>query len=254
MNVIEATSGNTAIGLAMVCSVLGYPCNLVMPKNISKERIQICKAYGAGILLVNGNMDNAIAYVERIMRNKEYSYNFYNPNQFYNSNNWKAHYNSTGPEITLQLGKIFHWAEYNYNMNPTHFISAIGTTGTIMGCSMWFKDNYFSQQHFLNDIYRTKIIAVSPSKDSKIQGLKNLQFSRIPKIYNSRLIDKTITVKDEDAFKMTKQLAKKEGLFCGVSSGAAMDIAIKVAKQLDSGIIAVILPDNGYRYLSEKVF
>lgn len=252
MEVIEASSGNTAIGLAMVCAALGYKCHLVMPSSVSKERSQICHAYGAQITLVDGNMDDAIAHAERI--SKTYSI-FYNPNQFDNTANWKAHYEHTAPEICKQLMSLLPWCGV-LPPNPTHFIACCGTTGTIHGCARYFKERYVEINTYLrhDESIKTHVHAVFPKPQSKIQGLKNLQFSRIPGIYAPRLIDESVQADDKEAFDMTKRLAKEEGLFCGISSGAAMAEALKLARTLEYGFIVVILPDNGYRYLSEKVF
>ncbi len=252
MRVIEATSGNTAIGLAMVCAALGYKCTLFMPDSVSNERVQICRAYGADVVLIEGNIDDAIDSVNLIYNHSVNKNYFYNPNQFDNDDNWRAHYKTTALEICNQLRVYRNYIGLG-NPNPTHFVAACGTTGTMRGCALGFKRNYEQSSRF-NRIDNTKIIAVFPEKDSKIQGLKNLQFSKVPGIYKECLIDESVFVNDKDAFKMTRRLAKEEGLFCGVSSGAAMAAAVKLAKTLDSGFIVVILPDNGYRYLSEDVF
>lgn len=242
MEIVEATSGNTGISFAMVCSVYGYNCTLVMPKKVSMERIKKCRAYGANIVTVDGNIDTAIDFVEIMKRDTKSKEIYYNPNQYDNIDNIDAHYYSTGYEISNQLYKKYKI------IHPSHFVSSMGTTGTIMGCSKWFKkrDGYLSS---------AKIIGVSPQEHSKIHGLKNLKFARVPKIYYPDLIDETITIKDIDAIKMTKRLAQKEGLFCGVSSGAAVHVAIEIAKELDKNAnIVVILPDSGDKYLSERLF
>jgi cysteinyl-tRNA synthetase len=258
MEIIEATSGNTAIGIAMVCAALGRRCTLVMPNSVSKERAQICRAYGANLIKIKGNMDRAIAYVEEMLetyRERGKGHLLYNLNQFDNPMNWRTHFHNTAPEICEQLMKQLYWTGY-YSPNPTHFVAACGTTGTIVGCSKKFRDYYLriKSSPYPEEI-RTYVHAVFPKKDSKIQGLKNLQFSRMPKIYAPRLIHGYSYANDAEAFAMTKRLAREEGLFCGISSGAAMAEAVKLAKTVKSGsFIVVILPDNGYRYLSEKVF
>jgi len=251
MEVLEATSGNTGIGLAMVCAALKYKCTLVMPKAVSEERKKILRAYGARLIEVDGATDLAITTVAEMMKTHGWVHH-YNPNQFDNPDNWKTHYMETAPEIAKQLGEICYWTGHSPYMNPTHFVSAYGTTGTIRGCSAWFKFTYRTVLHI--ERYRTKIIAVSPQKNSKIQGLKNLQFQIVPKIHNPRYINETLFATDKEAFEMTRKLAKVEGIFCGMSSGAAMSQAIKVAKELKSGTIVVILADRGDRYLSTGVF
>lgn len=244
MTILEATSGNTGIGLALVANVKGYNCNLVMPQSVSSERIKILQALGANIILTDGNTDSAIDFVHFLMKQKHQKRYYYNPNQFDNDDNWKTHLWNTAPEISHQL----HFS-FDKVLPPNFIISAIGTTGTIRGISTYFK---IKCKDFPVE---TKAIAISPQRDSKIQGLKNLQFQRVLKIYKKRLIDETITVRDTDAFEMTRRLAREEGLFCGMSSGAAMCGAIEVAASLTKPAnIMVILPDRGDRYLSTGVF
>ena len=251
--VIEATSGNTGIGLAMVCAALKYRCILVMPENVSEERVKICNAFGAKTIAVKGNTDAAISHVKSFMVFD----NYYNPNQFDNPDNWKTHFLHTGREITYQLQELLPWTGYA-QPNPTVFVASCGTTGTLMGCKAWFDynkkitENYYPQEYY--EALDTKTVAVFPKKHSNIQGLKNLRFNRKPKIYNKKLIDKRVIANDGDAFNMMHRLAKEEGIFCGISSGAAMHTAIKEAEKMKEGCIVVILPDNGYRYLSEGVF
>lgn len=262
MEIIEATSGNTGISLAMVAAALGYKCTIVMPKSVSVERSQIISAYGASLVLVDGKTDDAIEFVEDMIKRDKSTLQernthgyWYNPNQFDNDDNWLAHFFTTAPEIAKQIGKLTYWTGHNIYCNPTHFISAYGTTGTIRGCSAWFKNNYIDTLEC--ERIRTKVIGVSPKKNSKIQGLKNLQFQRVPKIHDPRYIDETIYAIDKEAFEMTRRLAREEGIFCGISSGAAMSVAIKIAKEMNPDTYAdvvVIFPDNGNRYLSEGVF
>lgn len=258
MEVIEATSGNTGIGLAMVCAALKYPCTLVMPKAVSKERRKLIKVFGARQILLDGTTDNSILYVERTMNAHKYfdTPTFYNPNQFDNPDNWKTHWLYTGPEICKQLR---YYINIPYVPNPDIFIASCGTTGTIVGCKTWF-DYQSNKYRFFGDMRnKTKTVAVFPPRNSKIQGLKNLRFSKKPKIYNKKLINERVIAHDEESFRMTQKLAREEGIFCGMSSGAAMCEAIRQAKKAE-GIynqytnIVVILPDNGYRYISEGVF
>jgi len=248
MQVTEATSGNTGIGLAMVCAALKYRCLLVMPKSVSEERVKLCQAFGASIVLVDGNTDDAIKYVEKLKFNKY----IYVPNQFDNPSNWKTHFLHTGPEISRQLHQYLNTTK---PPNPNVLVASCGTTGTIRGCKTWFDYNY----NVIKDCHKgeqikTKTIAVFPRKNSKIQGLKNLRFSKIPKIYDKSFINQRDIADDDNSFLMAKRLAQKEGIFCGMSSGAAMCSAIKEAKKMDYGWIVVILPDNGYRYISEGIF
>lgn len=254
MEVLEATSGNTGIGLAMVCAALRYPCTLVMPLSVSEERRKLIKAFGATVINVEGNTDSAIRTVEEFIlatsNVKQHRNKFYNPNQFDNPDNWKTHWLYTGPEITRQLQL---YTKTLYVPNPDIFIASCGTTGTLIGCKTWF--DYQSKKYFGDLRKKTKTVAVFPPRNSKIQGLKNLRFSKTPKIYNRKLIDKRVIANDEESFKMTQRLAREEGIFCGLSSGAAMCEAIRQAQKAESATnIVVILPDNGYRYISEGVF
>ncbi len=230
---LEATSGNTGIGLAMVCAAKGYRCHLVMPESASIERRQILAAYGAKLILTPAkrSTDGAIekAY-EMALENPEL---YFLTDQFNNPDNWKAHYNKTGPEIWKQTeGKV------------THIITTLGTSGTAMGLSKYFKDNHPEVQ----------VIAVEPAYGHKIQGLKNMKESYKPGIFNKITPHKIVTVADENAFRAARLLARKEGIFVGMSSGAAMYAAIEQAKKLDQGYIVAILPDGGERYLSTPLF
>jgi len=230
--VLEATSGNTGIGLALVCAVKKYKLFLTMPETASVERRKILKALGAEILLTSAKdgTDGAIekAY-EMARKNKKY----WLADQFNNPDNWKAHYYGTAEEIWQDTdGKI------------THFVGSMGTAGTLMGVSKRLKK------------YNPKIqiIGVEPFLGHKIQGLKNMKEAYKPGIYDKTWLDEKINVKDEDAYEMARKIAKEEGIFVGMSSGAAMFGALKIIESFKRGLIVVLLPDNGERYLSTNLF
>ncbi|NQT68985.1 MAG: cysteine--tRNA ligase [Desulfobacteraceae bacterium] len=231
--VIEATSGNTGIGLAMVCGVKGYKLLLTMSEAVSVERQKILKARGAEIYLTPGHLgtDGAIEEVYNLARENPESY--FMADQFNNAANWKAHYYGTAQEIWEQTdGKV------------TMVVATLGTSGTVMGISRRLKE--------LNPAIR--IVAVEPYLGHKIQGLKNMKEAYRPEIFDKKRLDAIINIDDEEAFEMTRRLAKEEGLFVGMSSGAAMVIACKQAETLPEGTIVVILPDGGERYLSTPLF
>ncbi len=231
--VIEATSGNTGIGLALVCSVKGYKLLLAMSEAASLERRKILKARGAKILLTPGHLgtDGAIEEVYRLVR--EYPDTYFMADQYNAEANWKSHYYGTGVEIWRQTkGKI------------TTLVATMGTTGTLMGLSRRLKE-------YNPDV---KIIGVEPYLGHKIQGLKNMKEAYEPGLFEKDRLDKKINVDDEEAFEMARRLAIKEGLFVGMSSGAAMAISAKVAASMDSGLIVTIFPDGGERYLSTSLF
>lgn len=231
--VLEATSGNTGIGLAMVCAAKGYKLLLTMSEAVSMERRQILEALGAEIRLTPGRMgtDGAIEEAYRLARERADMY--FMTDQFNNEANWRAHYNGTGTEIWEQTeGQI------------TMLVASMGTTGTIMGTSRRLKE------------YNPEvcIVGVEPYLGHKIQGLKNMKESYRPEIYEKRRIDKKINIDDEVAFEMTRRLAKEEGLLVGMSSGAAMAVAREEVKGLEEGVVVVILGDSGERYLSTSLF
>jgi cysteine synthase B len=231
--VLEATSGNTGIGLAMVGAAKGYRVKLVMPECVSLERRKVLEAFGAELVLSPGNegTDGAIRLAHRIL--SEHPRDYFMPNQFDNCSNIKAHYETTGKEIIEQTkGKI------------DMFVAGMGTTGTIMGAGRRLKE--FNE--------RIGVVGVEPFLGHRIQGLKNMQESIVPKIYNKDAVDDKINVSDEDAFETTRKLALREGLFVGMSSGAAMCGALRMAEKLKKGTIVVILPDRGDRYLSTTLF
>ena len=231
--VIEATSGNTGIGLALVCSVKGYKLLLTMSESASVERQKILKARGAEILLTPGHLgtDGAIEEVYRLARENPESY--FMADQFNNPANWQAHYFGTAVEIWEQTGgKI------------STVVATLGTSGTLMGLERRLKE-------YNPDI---QIIGVEPYLGHKIQGLKNMKEAYRPEIFEKNRLDQIVNIDDEEAFEMTRKLAKQEGLFVGMSSGAAMVIAQKQAEKMAEGMIVVIFPDGGERYLSTPLF
>ncbi|OQY07590.1 MAG: cysteine--tRNA ligase [Desulfobacteraceae bacterium 4572_123] len=231
--VIEATSGNTGIGLALVCAVKGYRLLLAMSDGASIERRKILKARGAEILLTPGHLgtDGAIEEVYRLVRENPETY--FMADQYNNPANWKAHYYGTAPEIWRQSGKTL-----------TTLVATMGTSGTLMGMARRLKE-------YDNNI---RIVGVEPFLGHKIQGLKNMKEAYCPEIFEKNRLDKKVNIEDEEAFEMTRRLAREEGLFVGMSSGAAMAIACREAAAMTSGTIGVIFPDSGERYLSTPLF
>jgi cysteine synthase B len=231
--IIEPTSGNTGIAMAMIGTVKGYHVTLFMPECVSTERQLVLQAYGADVVLTPAKegVDGAIERAHRTLRDEPDKY--YMPNQFENESNTLAHYETTGPEIWEQTG-----GEVDV------FVAGMGTTGTLMGVGRYLREKK-------PDV---KIIGVEPTVGHTIQGLKNMTESVVPKIYNARAIDDKIIIEDGEAFEMSRQLALKEGLLVGMSSGAAVAGALQVAKNMKKGTIAVILPDRGDRYLSTTLF
>lgn len=231
--ILEPTSGNTGIALAMIGAAKGYKVKLVMPECVSEERQRILGVFGAEIILTKEeeSTDGAIRKAEQILEGGSDKY--YMPNQFENENNILSHYETTGPEILSQTkGEI------------DVFVAGMGTTGTLMGAGRYLKEKK----------QKVKIIGVEPTTAHKIQGLKNMEESIIPGIYNPRVLDKKITVFDDQAYETARLMALKEGLFVGMSSGAVIAGAKRVARDLNEGTIVVILPDRGERYLSTTLF
>ncbi len=227
--VIEPTSGNTGIGLALVCRAKGYDLILVMPETMSLERRQILISYGAKILLSEGSkgMDGAEDLAHEIVgRNPD---KYFMPNQFANQANVLAHYETTGEEIWRDTaGRI------------THFIAGIGTTGTLMGVSKRLKEYNPA----------VKIIGVQPEQGTMIQGLKDLKTQYIPAIWKPELVDEIYYVNPKDAEEASRLLALQEGLFVGISSGSIFHIAAKKAKEIEKGVLVALAPDGGEKYLS----
>jgi len=228
---IEATSGNTGIALAMIASLFGLNMELVMPENSTKERIQTMRAFGAIATLTPA--DKGIEGARDYAENKVKEEGYIMLNQFANDDNWKAHYKTTGPEI---------WKDTDKKI--THFVSAMGTTGTIMGVSSFLKKKN-------NNI---QIVGAQPTDNSKIPGIRKWPVEYLPKIFDSKKVDQVIEVSETEARTMTKRLAKEEGIFAGMSSGGAVAIALKLADQIKKGVIVAIICDRGDRYLSSDLF
>jgi cysteine synthase B len=228
---IEATSGNTGIALAMAAAMRGYKMILVMPENQSIERRQTMLAFGAELVLTakKGSMELARDTAESMRAEG----NGIILDQFGNPDNPLAHYESTAPEI---------WRDTNGKI--THFISSMGTTGTIMGCSRFFKEQNSGVQ----------IIGVQPEEGAQIPGIRKWPQAYLPKIYSSKNVDKLEYVSQNEAEEMTRRLAREEGIFCGISSGGALSVALRVSQQVEDAVIAFIVCDRGDRYLSTGVF
>lgn len=231
--ILEPTSGNTGISLAMIGAAKGYRVKLLMPECVSTERQHILEAFGADVVLTHARdgTDGAIRLAHKILEQEPDKY--YMPNQFKNPNNVLAHYETTGPEIFSQT-----------NGQIDVLVAGMGTTGTLMGISKFLKEKK-------PDVI---VIGIEPIEGHSIQGLKNMNEAIVPEIYDPKMLDEKIMVEDGEAFEMCRQLATKEGLFVGMSSGAAVVGALRAAEQREFGIVVVILPDRGDRYLSTTLF
>jgi cysteine synthase B len=228
---IEPTSGNTGIGLAMAAAIRGYRMVLIMPEHLSVERRQTMRAFGAEIILTpqKGGMEGARDLAEKMVKEKKGIM----LDQFANPDNPRAHYETTGPEIWRDTeGKI------------THFVSSMGTTGTIMGCSRYFKEKNPGIQ----------IIGCQPEEGSQIPGIRKWPEAYLPKIYDKARVDRLEYVSQADAEEMARRLAREEGIFAGISSGGAVAVALRVSKELKNAVIVTIICDRGDRYLSTGVF
>ncbi|MBI4726509.1 cysteine synthase family protein [candidate division TA06 bacterium] len=231
--IIEPTSGNTGIGLAMIGAVKRYRVEIVMSRAVSAERIKMIRSFGAKVTLTEARMgtDGAIVKARELV--KKYPKKYFMPDQFSNHYNKMAHYKTTAQEI---------WKQVNGNID--YFVSSIGTSGTIMGVGRALKENN----------PKIRIVEAHPVKGHYIQGLKNMEEAIVPSIYDPALIDETVMVSTEQAFATARKIVEKEGIFVGMSSGAAMFAAIHVAKKIKRGRIVVIFPDRGEKYLSTKLF
>jgi cysteine synthase B len=231
--IIEPTSGNTGIGLAMIGSVKGYPVQIVMSEAVSAERRSMIAAFGGEVILTSAEegTDGAIRKAREMVA--QFPDRYFMPDQFSNRYNKMAHYKTTSEEI---------WKQTNGKVD--YLVSAIGTSGTIMGVGKGLKENNPA----------LKIVCAHPVKGHYIQGLKNMEEAIVPSIYKPELIDETIMIETEDAYDMVRQIVAKEGIFVGMSSGAAMMAAIETAKKIKKGKIVVIFPDRGEKYLSTGLF
>jgi cysteine synthase B len=228
---IEPTSGNTGIGLAMAAAVRGYRMLLIMPEHLSIERRQTMRAFGAEIILTpqKGGMEGARDLAEKMVREGKGIM----LDQFANPDNPRAHYETTGPEIWRDTeGKI------------THFVSSMGTTGTIMGCSRFFKEKN----------PEIRIIGCQPEEGSQIPGIRKWPEAYLPRIYDKARVDQIEYVSQADAEEMARRLAREEGIFAGISAGGATAVALRISQELKNAVIVTIICDRGDRYLSTGVF
>lgn len=225
---IEATSGNTGIALAMIARLYDLEIELVMPSNSTRERTLTMEAFGASVTLLE-NIEVCRDYAdEKAARGEAFILN-----QFANPDNYKAHYKTTGPEI---------WRDTDQSI--THFVSSMGTTGTIMGCSRFFKEKNPAIQ----------IVGCQPTEESSIPGIRRWPKEYLPKIFEPERVDRVIDVSQQEATILARQLAREEGIFAGMSSGGAASAAIRLAKEIDKGLIVFIACDRGDRYLSSNLF
>jgi cysteine synthase B len=231
--ILEPTSGNTGIALAMIGASRGYRVKLVMPACVSMERRSVLEAYGAEVVLSPAGeaTDGAIRLAHRILESEPERY--FMPNQYANAFNPLVHYETTGPEILAQTGgKI------------DAFVAGMGTSGTLMGVTRFLRECRPG----------AKIVGVEPRLGHRVQGLKNMKEAIVPEIYQPRSLDLKLTIDDEEAFETTRMLAVKEGIFAGMSSGAAVAGALRLAREMTTGTIVTLLPDRGDRYLSTTLF
>jgi len=228
---IEPTSGNTGIALAMAAAIRGYRMVLIMPEHLSVERRQTMRALGAQIILTpkEGGMEAARDLAERMVREKQGTM----LDQFANPDNPLVHYETTAPEI---------WRDTDGRI--THFVSSMGTTGTIMGCSRYFKEKN----------PKIQVIGCQPAEGSQIPGIRKWPQAYLPKIYDRRRVDRIEPVSQAEAEEMTRRMAREEGIFAGISSGGALHVAVRIAKELRNAVIVTIVCDRGDRYLSTGVF
>jgi cysteine synthase B len=226
--IVEATSGNTGIALALMASIFNLDLELVMPVSSTRERVLTMEAYGAKVTLLE-TMEGSRDYAEEKGANGDY----YLLNQFANPDNPAAHYKTTGPEI---------WRDSDSKI--THFVSAMGTTGTIMGCSTFLKEQDPSIQ----------IVGCQPTEDSSIPGIRRWPKEYVPKIFDPKKVDRVMDITQQEAEETCRQLAKLEGIFAGVSSGGAAAAALRLSKEIKEGVIVFIVCDRGDRYLSSDLF
>lgn len=230
-NLVEATSGNTGIALAMIARLMGFNMTLIMPDNSTQERVLAMEAYGAKVILTPSA--KTIEYSRELAEEMAAKQGYHILNQFANTDNYNIHYTTTGPEIWRDTkGKV------------THFVSAMGTTGTIMGVSRYLKEQNNAVQ----------IVGTQPTDGSCIPGIRRWSKEFLPKIFEPSRVDRILDVEEKEARIFTKRLAKEEGILAGMSSGGALSAAIKLSNEIESGIIVFIICDRGDRYLSSDLF
>jgi len=225
---IEATSGNTGIAMALMANLFGLQIELVMPSTSTRERVLTMEAFGAKVTLLD-----SIEICRDYADEKAATGKFHVLNQFANPDNYLAHYKTTGPEI---------WRDTNKNI--THFVSSMGTTGTIMGCSRYFKEQNPNIQ----------IVGCQPTEEASIPGIRRWPTEYLPKIFEPSRVDRVMDVTQQEAINFTRRLAKEEGIFAGMSSGGAASAALRLAEELSSGVIVFVACDRGDRYLSSDLF
>ena len=231
---LDSTSGNTGIAYAMICAVKGYRCELVMPSNVSAERVRTVRAYGAKVTFSDPleGSDGALLMARDIYENDPDTY--YAPCQYDNDSNWRAHYDTTGVEIIKQT-----------RCRVTHFLASVGTSGTLIGTGRRLKDHD----------ERIQVYGVEPESGFHgLEGMKHIETAITPGIYSASVLDGTIFVPTEESYDMSRRLAAEDGLLVGKSSGAAMLAALRLADQIDEGVIVTVFPDGGSRYLSTALF
>jgi len=231
-HILDSTSGNMGIAYTTLGISMGIPVTIVMPDNVSPERISILKALGADLIMTAASegIDGAVRVAQEL--SEAYPEKYFYANQYDNPANWQAHFYTTGPEIFNQTsGEI------------THFVAGLGTSGTLTGTARYLRKIKPEVQ----------IVAVQPdSAKHKVEGLKHMATAKVPAIYDSSVIDRTIEVSTQEAHQMVRRLAREEGLFVGVSSGAAAVASLKLADELESGMVVTVFPDAGYKYLSDQ--
>jgi cysteine synthase len=231
MTLVESSSGNTGIGLAMAAAVKGYKCLITMAKKASRERRQYIRAFGAELSLVDGGSDQAWDKADEIASSDPKKY--FRIHQYKMKYNVEIHYRTTAPEIWEQTGG-----------KVDVFVATLGTTGTVVGCSKFFREKN----------PKVRIVSVEPTAKNEQQGIRNISVQRVPEIWDPASVDERMISEDGPSFRLARELATQEGIFAGISSGSAMWAAIEQAKRLDRGNVVVILPDSGSKYLTTKLF
>jgi cysteine synthase len=231
MTLVESSSGNTGIGLAMAAAVKGYPCVITMARKASRERRQMIRAFGAELVLVDGGSDDAWDKADQIAASDPRKY--FRIHQYKSPYNIDIHYRTTGPEIWEQTGG-----------RVDVFVATLGTTGTVVGAGRFLREK--------NPAIR--VVSVEPTPVNEQQGIRNISVQRVPEIWDAKAVDERMVSEDEPSFRLARELATKEGIFAGISSGSAMWGAIEQAKRLEKGTVVVVLPDAGTKYLTTKLF